>query len=201
MNIGFEFSKDDIQRIIEILTSMSPAMGGKAYRKGLTLAMIAVEGELKKATTTGNPLKARTGMLSNSIGSELREDSDGPIAVIGSGVRRGTRLPYANILETGGTIRPKNAKYLTVPLKAAKTAGGAPRGRARDFSNTYVRRTASGALIIFQKSGRGNSIPLFVLKSQVEIPATRYMSSTRDRTQVRVVDIICQTMEKENKSK
>jgi len=199
MNIDSRFDKGDVNKIVEILRRISPKRGGKAFVNGLTLATLEVEAGLRIATTTGSPLKSRTGRLSNSIGSRVQTTSVGVQAIIGSGVGRGERVPYAGIHETGGTIRPKNSKYLTIPLKAAKTAGGAPRGKARDFSNTFVLKAKSGQLLIVQKTGKDSLTPLFVLKKSVKVPASRYMSKTLAAKRVRIVDIICKTMEKEIK--
>ena len=74
------------------------------------------------------------------------------------------------IHETGGTIRAKSAGYLTIPLPAAMDSRGVPlRQRARDWDNTFVARSKKGNLIIFQKKGRKNITPLYLLKSEVYI--------------------------------
>ena len=51
------------------------------------------------------------------------------------------------------------------------TPAGVVRGRARDFPDTFVRRSGAGNLLIFQAMGDGTVEPLFVLKSEVTIPA------------------------------
>lgn len=78
---------------------------------------------------------------------------------------------YLRIQEFGGTIRPKNSKYLTIPLGEALNADGTPKKKsAREWNNTFVAMSKAGNLIIFQKRGR-QIVPLYVLKKQVTIPA------------------------------
>lgn len=75
------------------------------------------------------------------------------------------------IHETGGTIRARNSRFLTIPLPAALDRRGLPKKRsAREWPNTFVRRSRAGNLIIFQNL-RGRLIPLYLLKPQVTIPA------------------------------
>lgn len=62
-----------------------------------------------------------TGQLRNSIVSRSPDVSD-------SHVRIGSNLPYSAIHQTGGTIAPKSAKKLAIPLtKDARRAGSARR--------------------------------------------------------------------------
>lgn len=77
---------------------------------------------------------------------------------------------YMTMHEHGGWIRARNARYLTIPLPAALNANGTPkRRRARDWQNTFVKRSRNGNLIIFQTRGR-ELVPLYVLKKKVRIP-------------------------------
>jgi hypothetical protein len=82
--------------------------------------------------------------------------------------------------EFGATIRPKTAKYLTVPLPAALDANGIPlKKSARDWENTFVARSKAGNLIIFQRR-MSQTVPLYVLKSSVRIPPRLGMRQTLD---------------------
>lgn len=196
MRIEGEFKKEDLDRIKRILDRLSPGKRGPAIVKGMQAVGIEVEAGLK-LMIGGNPLHSITGRLRNSI--ESRVDllpGNSIVAVIGSGVRRGKNVAYSAIHETGGTIKPKRAKYLTIPLKAAKTASGVARGKARDFANTFIKKVSSGDLLIFQNKGNG-IIPLFVLKKSVKIPASRYMSKALASRSSRVVDVLLHTLEEE----
>jgi hypothetical protein len=73
--------------------------------------------------------------------------------------------------ETGAVIRARNARYLTIPFRAALDSRGMPlRQRARDWDNTFIARSRRGNLIIFRKETGGTITPLYLLKSSVEIP-------------------------------
>ncbi len=86
--------------------------------------------------------------------------------------RIGASLLYAAIQEYGGTIYPKLAKYLAIPLPSALTAQGLPiLPSPRDWISTFVATSKAGNLLIFQKQSNGRIIPLYVLKSKVTIPA------------------------------
>jgi hypothetical protein len=78
---------------------------------------------------------------------------------------------WLGIHEYGGRIRVKRAKYLTIPLPPALDKRGVPKKKsAREWNNTFVRKSKKGNLLIFQKRGR-NIVPLYVLKKEVRIPA------------------------------
>lgn len=79
--------------------------------------------------------------------------------------------------EYGATIRPKTAKFLTVPLPAALNPNGTPKKSAREWQNTFVARTKNGNLVIFQKSGTSIT-PLYVLKTFVKIKPRLGMGAT-----------------------
>jgi len=70
------------------------------------------------------------------------------------------------------TIRPKNKKFLAIPLPAAKTAAGVPRGGPLDgiWGPTFI---AKGVIFGFRKGTKKehkNPMPLFVLKRSVVVP-------------------------------
>ena len=75
-----------------------------------------------------------------------------------------------SVHETGATIRAKSSGYLTIPLPAAMDSRGIPlRKRARDWANTFVTRSKKGNLLIFQKKGRREITPLYILKPEVTL--------------------------------
>lgn len=84
---------------------------------------------------------------------------------------------YARIQHEGGTIRPKRAKFLTIPFPGGPADKRVPL-RAADFAHddTFV---AKG--IIFRTLSRGGRSggeqiePLFILKRSVTLPARPYM--------------------------
>lgn len=74
-------------------------------------------------------------------------------------------VPYARIQHEGGTIKPKNAKYLAIPLT--------PQAKLHNPKD-YPGETFIAKGVIFLKN-EGAIQPLYVLKKQVVIPERRYM--------------------------
>jgi hypothetical protein len=92
----------------------------------------------------------------------------------------GSDLPYARIQEFGGTITPKKAKFLAIPLPAALNANGTPiKSSPRDWPNTFCAKSKAGNLLIFQRRGT-QIVPLYVLKSSVYIPPRLGLKKTLD---------------------
>jgi hypothetical protein len=89
---------------------------------------------------------------------------------------------YARIQELGGTVVPKKGKYLAIPLPAARTAAGVARGGPRSFPNTFFRKSKAGNLLLFQRQGK-KSVPLFVLKQWVTLPARLGFYATWEKDQ------------------
>lgn len=88
------------------------------------------------------------------------------------------------------TIKPKEKKYLTIPLPAMQTNAGITKATAAElkegkaglpFGHTFIKRSKAGNLIIFGTQRitkganlgeyRGGITPLFILKKQVKIKA------------------------------
>lgn len=114
-------------------------------------------------------LRRRTGHLAGSAKWQLQKRGRGCALVLRSAV-------YGPIHEFGGVITPKRAQWLTIPLPAAMTPAGVPRGRARDFPDTFIAKSQEGDLVIFQRKADDEVTPLFVLRKKVTIPARRWAS-------------------------
>lgn len=148
--------------IIAESTSKNFRAGGRPQRwealRPLTIAnRMANHGQVTKHALGQNILIQQGTLMQSAIQGTVR-------TITSDSLEYGTNLKYAAIHQFGGTIRPINARALTVPLPAA-TLGR----RARDYKNTFV---AKG--VIFQKQG-SEIVPLFVLKKSVKIPARPFM--------------------------
>ncbi|HNX82477.1 MAG TPA: HK97 gp10 family phage protein [Candidatus Omnitrophota bacterium] len=174
--IEIEINKNEFNNIYRKMGKIQNGM-----QKVFTRFSMEVANQLQD-NVSNKILKVRTGRLRSSIQSRVSGEGWAMQAMIGSGVRNGKRVTYANILEDGGTIRPVSGQYLTIPLGAAKTSAGAPRFSARDVMNGMTPYTTSVILdgIIYGVTGNKTSklTPLFVLKRSVKIPAFRYMATT-----------------------
>jgi hypothetical protein len=123
----------------------------------------------------------KTGQLARGVGMEIGKEEEAYKVLVGTGVGGGLTSKYAKIQDEGGTIRPKNKKYLAIPLPGTK---GVP---ANFRPDSFVIKSKTGNLLIVQRKWKkvrggensrqtGQLIPLFVLKKEVTLPATRWFS-------------------------
>lgn len=192
--ITAEVTKTDIDRIFRKLKNIDPRNRSSLLHRGFQQATADVERQLK-LNASGRYLKVRSGHLRNSIQSKVIRDTGELRSVVGSNVRSGRRLPYASIHEEGGTIRPKRAQWLAVPLPSALTPSGVLRKKPTEWDNTFFRKSKAGNLILFQKQGK-KIVPLFIMKKRVTVPASKYMSRTIREMKSRILNIISNTIER-----
>lgn len=119
-------------------------------QKWPSLAPLTLENRKAEGTLKGSPILQRYGTLRQSIGTEVLEIGKTQMVY-------GTRQIKAAMLQFGGTIRPKNSKYLAIPVRGTK-------GRPRDFENTFVPR---GRRVIMQAVKGQEPKILFILKTEV----------------------------------
>jgi hypothetical protein len=137
--------------------------------------------------TRGRKLRVRSGALRSSVGGRvLGKKLDDLRAIFRVG---GGRAGYARIQELGGTVHPKRARMLTIPIGAprgsALTAAGNIRAKAKPrfagttksgapiyetgYGRTHLFRSKAGNLVITAGSGK-NTVLLYVLKNRAKIP-------------------------------
>lgn len=124
------------------------------------LATAALSGGLLVQNEAKRRAPKRAGTLSRSIHTEITSQS-----VQQATVTVGTDLEYAAIQEFGGTIRPRRAKALAIPLT--------DRARAvppRQFPGLHVQGRA-GRGVLADASG----VPQYALRQSVTIPAHPYL--------------------------
>jgi phage gpG-like protein len=192
--IELKIDKKQVAELVDKLSALDPTKRGNAITRIFRAVVTEAELYMKENVLSGQTLKVRTGNLRRSIGSRIENNS---VGIIGSGVRQGARMPYADIHETGGVIRAKAGKYLAIPLSAAQTKGRVARARPRDYDNTFVARSRSGNLIIFQRKLGSAAKALFVLKKSVTIPARPYMTRTAENIADRVMDIMSRSISRQ----
>lgn len=132
--------------------------------------MIETEAKLNIRAGGTGPNKQSKGMIDsgaliNSIFSEVQQKGPGLTnLLVGS-----KGVVYAAIHEFGGTIVPKRAKWLTLPLtKQARDM------KARDFQDTFFLTSRRGNLFIARQVG-DNIETLYLLRKQVNIPERPYL--------------------------
>lgn len=124
---------------------------------------------------SGPVLKVRSGQARASVRvlpAELHGDT------IDGGV--GTNSAYLPFLYRGGTIRPKNAKMLAIPIGPALTPAGVPRyASPRDVVGLFAFRSRAGNLLLAKREGAGKLTPYFVLKDSVTIGPHDFLSQPK----------------------
>lgn len=170
------FSIDDrgMAWVKSALKKLSPRQQNSAVQRGFLKLTAATEAELKNRTLRGQVLNVRTGRLRSSVGSKVGKIGSDFFGIVGSGVRSGKRLPYANIHEVGGIIRPRpenKTGFLWIPV--------------RKGSGYAIQRGLSKNPISFSSKVLSR-IPV----RSVEIPARRYMTKTVQRISPKAVEIM-----------
>ena len=155
-----------------------------SFKKGLartTFLKIGLHLERRiKEQVSGKRLKVRTGNLRRSVYFRIVGSKDSIEVHAGIDPKK---APYAAIQEEGGTIRPKRAKFLTIPVgrnltKISRVMRVSPRefisnpgSLGYDSSFVNPRRTA----IMGVRGGRIE--PVFALKKKVTIKGKYYMAA------------------------
>lgn len=101
----------------------------------------------------------------------------------GSKLTVGTPLKYARIQNEGGTVVPRNGKFLTIPLSPPLTVSQRRVSKARDFADTFVywfRRKGGevAGLIMWKRGKRSKPVPIFLLVKKVTIKARPFLRWT-----------------------
>lgn len=138
----------------------------KVYLEGVAEALAQRHGAPWPGGTTANTMSKRTGFMIESIKDSVKVEGLTIPTIVGY-----ISIPRERkIHEKGGVLKPKKAKYLTIPLPAALDSRGVPlKPSARDWENTFVIKSKKGNLLIAQKQGV-QLVFLYVLKSEVYIP-------------------------------
>lgn len=171
MNVEF-----DPKQLAEIKALMQKISTLKSHEiiTSFQRACLVLENRVK-VNISGDVLKTRSGRLRQSIGTMVSEKEGMLAGNIGSGQRTGKPVVYANILETGGVIRPVKRQWLTIPTEYAKARSGAGNIKALEIKQSFFARSKNGNLILFDGAHR-TPIPMFVLKKRVKIPAKHYLT-------------------------
>ncbi len=144
--------------------------------QGMSLARTVQVGGLVILNAARDNIKdqglIRTRTLSRSLHEEISMQSSS-VAVADIG----TDLEYGPIHEFGGTIKPKTAKYLAIPV-------GTYKGSPLKHPSLKIRITNAGNLVMVDPGGRVQ----YVLKTSVEIPAQPYLRPAFDEHKQEAID-------------
>ena len=85
---------------------------------------------------------------------------------------------YAEIQDQGGTIVPRTAKSLAIPIPGAPISVGQ---WPRDFPKGQLFQRKGKPGVLFQRIGKGGSLqPMFVLKKSVTLRGKHYVDAALD---------------------
>lgn len=114
--------------------------------------------------------KNRTGVLEGGIDivTYAHEDGKGVEGVWGV-----HDVDYALIHELGGTIEPKNAKFLAIPVTETARRAGSP----RNMSGLAYAQTAKGQPVLLNSE---SGMVHYLLRKSVTIPARPYLRPAAD---------------------
>ena len=148
--------------------------------EAVNLWMLGFITRLQTERLNGNPLKRRTGNLANQWTTVNVATADrSSFSVKSTAGLDQSGKGYSLLQEHGGEVRPKNGKYLWIPIGDNLTAAGVPR-------MTPTQAIQAGGFISWKrgpiffgvdqkgrsrKSGGLGIHPLFVLKRSVNVPA------------------------------
>ena len=134
-----------------------------------------VSGEIRREIRafTSRSKSIKTGNLARTFAPTILDKTPG-----GETVGAMSSKIYAAIQETGGIIRPKRAKWLTIPLSREAAVRG-----ARGFDRlVYIEKTRRGNTILAEVIG--NSLkPQFLLRKSVRLEAKRYLEKANHMMQ------------------
>lgn len=137
------------------------------------------------SSPAGEPPALRTGTLRRAVQIDLTGLTEpNPSVDVGPDLRV---APYARIQELGGTIRPRRAKALAVPIgQEGRRAARESLRSLRSLNLTLVLRRGRPPLLV-RKGPRGSFKPLFVLLNKVTLPARPYMRPASQLARPRIL--------------
>lgn len=165
----------ELSRVAQAKNLERAAMAGS-----LPILNAAKENVHEDLNTTGRG----TGNLARSLHSEVTESSD-----TYAEVATGTDLEYAAIHEFGGTIRPKNAEALAVPLTPEAKKYASPREFPRKL---HVQVSEDGKAFLAGARGK----PYYILLKSVTIPARPYLRPAIDENETKIVNAVQRILKK-----
>ncbi len=171
MSLSIRSNVAKVSREIMALARQVADMGPVARSFGAHMVRASVRRMARTAkwqpSSPGSAPARQSGELGNSL--SWRERSGGDV------VEWGSHLAYARIQDEGGTIRPRRARALTIPID--DRARGK---RAKDFAGLFMIPIDSGdpdtvGLLAIPGTSDDDFQPLFVLRTRVDMPARPYL--------------------------
>lgn len=166
---------------IHVNLARAPQVTNLQLQKWMDRTVKYVAAAVQKNIGRSGLIGRRTGNLARAIRSVVTVTGLGQ--VVGTVWPDRDIVPYGDIHEDGGTIVPKTARSLAIPLAAMLTPNGVARGTAAQLRQNpqafgYRGTFAAKGVIFGTQMGGRSIVPLFALKPSVVIPARHYMATT-----------------------
>lgn len=137
----------------------------------------------------GKALVDTGALLRDLVSTPPQQDADS--------VSIGTNLVYARLHQHGGVVRPRRAKFLTIPLtREAGRSKSLKRWLDKNKGQAFIRKSRKGNLIAFKSAKHGRPYPHWLLVESVRVPARPFLGWPRDGSGDRMVEkIVAQVIE------
>jgi len=135
-----------------------------------TLTLAVKAGGLVVQSAAQEKAPRKTSSLARSIHTEVTQSSPNYVEIA-----IGTDLEYAAIHEFGGVIKPKNAKFLAIPVSSAAKIAVSPNNYPDKLR--FVPRPFGGMMV--DREGEVH----FILRTSVTIPAHPYLRPALDENE------------------
>ena len=155
---------------------------------------------LSGPSTSSDTLRRRTGQLAKSWSQRVNvEVGSNSIAYSIS-----NSLPYAAIQEYGGTIKPKSAAMLAIPLPPILTPTGVIKHIYGGDIRTAIERTGAfpytskkgNKLFAYSDETSGELVPIILRRHQVTLPPREFVKKTLDRWADRIPEAVGDMVER-----
>ena len=169
----------EFKRAISRLKTASAAVGGATLKAWGNHLIRRIIGRMEKGEApdgTKWPSRKIDGGIRHLAKSDIRKTLHTTTEMGGLVARIGTPSVYGAIHQFGGTIKPKKAQWLTIPVSKK-----ARHKRARDIGGVvFIKTNPSTALLVKPKKRGTGFVIFYVLKKSVTIPAAPYLGATRE---------------------
>ncbi len=172
--------------------SRAPQVTTLQLQKWMTQVVEHLHAAVDRNIGDGGLIGRRTGNLARALRDRVFIDGG---TITGEVWPDPDKAPYGRIQEEGGTVIPKRARFLAIPLDAMLTGNKVARGTA---AQVFQSPAAFGFLRVFVRNGvifgtrgmRQSLIPLFALKSSVTIPGLHYLDVTLRQELTWIIDAL-----------
>lgn len=151
--------------LVKKLDRLGASLGERGLRAGLAAAGSVVVGQARANIQRHKLIDS--GNLVNSIQAGKPTGSGGTVEI-----KIGTNAEYATVHEYGGTIRPKHAKSLAIPVSATAKKVKGP----RDFPGKLFLVKTDDKVYLMGAKGKIH----YILVKSVTIPARPYLRPAVD---------------------